>query len=161
MTTAEAAFTADPRIEEEVEASLLRLMAQARDFAEECFARAKTAEAPVARATELRLACRLATLVTRTFTALDRHRDHVRRQQKETRKTQQRARFDHALQLAKLADAAVARKCKRDAAAAKAAAPPVGATSSTGGDQARPLSRQQRRAEERRRRKAERRAQGP
>ena len=81
----------------------------------------------------------------------------VRDELNATFKDKQRAQFDHALQLAALADAAVAQKPKRDAAAAKAAAPPAGAASSAGEAEARPLSRQQRRAEERRRRKAERR----
>ena len=158
MTTAEAAFTADPISDEELEDSLRRLMARAEAFAWACFERAEKAESPVRRDAELRLACRLVTLVTRTFAALDRRRDHVRRQQTEARKTQQRARFDHALHLAKLADAAVAQKAKRDAAAGTAAQAPGASPDQA---PAQPLSRQQRRAEERRRRKAERRAQGP
>ena len=155
----EAALSADLSPRQGVESCLLRHMARAHHVSETCFERAE--EAGDRRAAELRLAERMIAIFSRALAAFDRRRARRRGEAEAAREEQHAARFDHALHLAALADAAVGRKAKREAAGAavaQAAGPQGDGTAD--GTASRPLSRQQRRAAERRLRKAGA-AQGP
>ena len=138
------------------ESILVRHMARASPFADDCFERAGKAEVPEHRAVWLRLATRLSSLLIRALDALQRHREQARKAAMAAYRDKSQARFDHVLHLAAIADKAATRKMKG------AAAPASGEAGE------RPLSRQQRRAAERQARKAEKRlrsaakaAQGP
>ena len=148
---------------EGVESILVRHMARASHFTDDCFERAGKAEVPEHRAVWLRLATRLSSLLIRALDALQRHREQARKAAMAAYRDKSQARFDHVLHLAAIADKAAARKMTGGMAAG---APAVAPASGEAGE--RPLSRQQRRAAERQARKAEKRlrsaakaAQGP
>ena len=157
------ALSADLLPAQGVESILLGHMAKASAFADDCFERAGKAKVREHRASELRLATRLTTLLARLLDALQRHREQTRKAVLAAYREKHQARFDQMLHLAAMADSAVERKAKRAAVPQGTVAPPEAAS-----QDARPLSRQQRRAAERRARKAEKRlrnaaktAQGP